>query len=325
MDLVIERLLASEEPSVRLKVRVGVLGEDPESPGIADLREEIRVSPRVRALLSERGPDGRVPYHPYAKWYGAHWVLATLADLGYPPGDETLVPLRDQAYEWLLSKKHLRGVPVIEGRARRCGSQEGNALWASLTLGLADERAGELARNLMRWQWPDGGWNCDVRPAAATSSFHETLIPMRALVLYAWVAGCDEAEAASRRAAEVFLERRLFRRRRDGEVMDERFLRLMYPSYWRYNILMGLRVMAEAGLVEDPRCAEALDVLESKRLPDGGFPAEERFYHTRAVPRPTGGSRSLVDWGGANRRRMNEWVTADALAVLKAAGRLATS
>jgi hypothetical protein len=32
------------------------------------------------------------------------------------------------------------------------------------------------------------------------------------------------------------------------------------------------------------------------------------------------GSISQVDWGGSGNRRMNEWVTADALYVLRAAG-----
>jgi hypothetical protein len=61
-----------------------------------------------------------------------------------------------------------------------------------------------------------------------------------------------------------------------------------------------------------------LDLLESKRLPDGGFPAEKTYY--RVTDRRTAG-RCLVDWGGTSQRRMNEWVTADALSVLKAAGR----
>jgi hypothetical protein len=39
-----------------------------------------------------------------------------------------------------------------------------------------------------------------------------------------------------------------------------------------------LRVMAETGHLEDPRCGPALDLLEQKRLPDGGWPAESRYY-----------------------------------------------
>ncbi|MFC1706487.1 hypothetical protein ACFL59_06640 [Planctomycetota bacterium] len=101
--------------------------------------------------------------------------------------------------------------------------------------------------------------------------------------------------------------------------MNPQFLRLHYPCYWRYDILFALKVMAESGYISDPRCAEALDALESKRLPDGGWPAEERFYKG---PTARGSGQEHVSWGGVNRRRMNEWITADALLVLRAAGRL---
>jgi len=30
--------------------------------------------------------------------------------------------------------------------------------------------------------------------------------------------------------------------------------------------------MADAGFIRDARCKDALDLLQSKRLPDGGFP-----------------------------------------------------
>jgi len=89
----LKALLASDEPSVRLKVRTAVLGEHA-SP---DLLEQIRSSDRVASLLSGRRSDGSVPLHPYAKWCGAHWLLAILAELGYPPGDWSLVPLREQS------------------------------------------------------------------------------------------------------------------------------------------------------------------------------------------------------------------------------------
>jgi hypothetical protein len=78
--------------------------------------------------------------------------------------------------------------------------------------------------------------------------------------------------------------------------------------------------MAEAGLIGDSRCNNALDLLELKRLPDGGFPAEERLYRIVKTARVSRGS--LVDWGGAGLKRSNEFVTADALYVLKQAGRL---
>lgn len=322
---VVERLLRSDEPSIRLKTRLNVLGEHPACPAIGRLRDEVRTSARVACLLSERDRSGRIPHPVYGKWYGAHWVLTELAHLGYPPGDESLIPLREQVLGCWLSPRHIGDVRVIDGRPRRCGSQEGNALLSLVLLGLADERAEQLARNLVKWQWPDGGWNCDKRPQAANSSFHETLIPMRALALYGREPGDADASHAARRAAEVFLKRRLFRRQSDGSIIAPRFLRLHYPYYWHYNTLYALRVMGEMDLIGDERCADAVHHLECRRLPDGGFPADYAYYSTRERSSQSGrrtSGFSMVGWGGTGKRRMNEWVTAEALAALAAAGRL---
>ena len=316
---VIGRLLQSNEPSVRFRVLTQVLGRKPDSDEVKHLQEKTRVSQRVKQLLSERQADGRIPSHPYAKWYGAHWVLAILADMGYPPGDHSLIPLREQVYAWLLGKGHQTGIKTIAGRVRRCASQEGNALYALLTLGLADERTEELARRLKQWQWPDEGWNCDTNPAATNSSFMESLIPLRALALHARLTGNEHSKQAAEGAAQVFLKRRLFKRQRDGSLMRKDFIKLHYPCYWHYDILFGLKVMAEAGWLSDERCQEALEVLESKQLADGGFPAEGKYYQSTPGAKSV---RSLVDWGGASTTRMNEFVTVDALFVLKASGRL---
>jgi hypothetical protein len=87
----LERLLRSDEPSIRLQVRQGVQGAA--EAEVAHMREQVRRSSRVATLLSERGADGTIRAHPYrAKRYGAHWVLVTLAELGYPAGDEALIP-----------------------------------------------------------------------------------------------------------------------------------------------------------------------------------------------------------------------------------------
>lgn len=319
MNQLVSRLLNSDEPAIRYKVMISVLDQDPASAGIGRLQQAIAASPRVRRLLSERDGGGHIPYHPYTKWYGAHWVLADLADIGYPAGDESLIPLREQVYRWLFGQSHQRGIKTIAGRVRRCASQEGNALFYLLALGLADEQTDELARQLARWQWPDGGWNCDKNPGATHSSFMESLIPLRALALHARLTGDRRSREAAERAADIFLKRRLFKCQADGQTIAADFVTLHYPCYWHYDILFGLKVMAEAGFITDPRCSAALDLLAAKRLPDGGFPAEKKYY--RLTDKRTSG-RSLVDWGGTSRTRLNEFVTADALYVLNASGRL---
>ena len=320
MDPVVGRLLESKEPSIRLRARAEILGEPADSAASNRLRKRVKDSERVRLVLSERR-RGRIPFHPYAKWFGAHWVLSILADLRYPAGDRSLVPLREQVYEWLFSKTHMSysrthevyagPYMTVRGLVRAHASMEGNAVYYLNALGLADDRTSDLAERLAGWQWPDGGWNCDKRAAAHTSSFTESLLPLRGLALQARSKGGyrDSVE----RAAEYFLERKLFKRKRGGRIISPRFMLLHHPCYWHYDILFGLKVMKEAGFIRDERCSEAKSRLMSKRLVDGGFPAEEAYY---TLSRKNASRRSLVDWGGVSRTRMNEFVTCDALGVL---------
>lgn len=308
------------------KVRTGVLGEP--HVELTDLSELIRGSERVRTLLARVSP-GDV----YNKWHGAHWVLAALADLGYPPASPELTSLKNRVVDHWLRKSFFiefeakskqaayakNGVPILEGRHRRCASQQGNALRSVVQLELVDDRIAMLAERLLHWQWPDGGWNCDRNPEADTSSFMETLLPMRGLAAHAERAADAGAHAASRRAAEVFLERQMVFGRHDGLPIHPDFLRLHYPWYWHYDLLAGLVGMGELNLLGDERCSRALDLLEEKRLADGGWPADTRFYSVSIEPKS---NSDAVDWGGTSKARMNPWVTVEALAVLKQAGRL---
>ena len=317
MDNLLKKLY--EEPAIRHKLTVKVLGRLETSQDAHQASTIVRASPLVQELLAACILDGSLPLHPYKKWAGGHWVLSLLADLGYPPGDETLRPLVEQAYNWLLSPEHARHIREINGRMRRCASQESNLVFSSLKLGLADSRTDELANRLIKWQWPDGGWNCDKRPEVNISSFMESLIPLRALALYAKKSGDPHARNASEQAAGIFLKRKLFMRQSDENIMDRHFVQLHYPCYWHYDILFALKVMAETGFIDDPRCQPALDLLESRRLADGGFPADETYYQLR---RPAISNYSPVNWGGVSKKRSNPFVTVEALAVLRAAGRL---
>ena len=103
------------------------------------------------------------------------------------------------------------------------------------------------------------------------------------------------------------------------QIIRPDFVALHYPCYWHYDILAGLKAMVEADRIRDERCREALDLLETKQLPSGGFPAEKKHYRLGQGP---GSGASLVDWGGTSTKKPNEFVSADAFQVLRAAGRL---
>lgn len=332
---IVDTLLASDEPAIVWKTRVHLLGESPTSKANQTLAKAVQSSARVKKLLQNRQKSGQISCAKgvYAKWQGAHWILATLSDLGYPPGDKGLVGARDQVLDQWLQPFFYKefeaktkaeayqgeGVVLMEGRYRRCASQQGYAIYYLLKLGLEHERIHDLAERLYHWRWPDNGWNCDKDPRATKSTFIHTLHCMRGLHSYGTHYRDQKALRAAREAAEIFLTRRLFKRVTNGKLIRDEFVKLHYPLYWHYDVLFGLKALGELGLLGDKRCQDALDLLEQKRLKDGGFPAESRYYK---VSQNIGLGHDFVDWGGTGKTRMNPWVTVDALAVLRQAGRI---
>jgi hypothetical protein len=195
------------------------------------------------------------------------------------------------------------------------GHQHGAALLVATRLGAAgDDRAAVIARRLGEWQWPDGGWNCDRRPQARSSSVNETLLPLRGLAAF----GGPSAEPAIQAAREFFLQREVAFRRTTGEPIVPDVVRLHYPVYWHFDVLAGLRGLAESGGLDDPRCDRALDFVESRQRADGMWGADARYYRVS----DKGSNIELVDWGPVGATQPNAWVTLQALVVLRAAGRL---
>lgn len=323
MEPIFERLLSSTEPSVKLKTIEYLLETQANRRPISRLQKEIADSPRVRKLLSKRNKKSEIAVHPYTKGYGARWVLVALVDLEYPSGNLSLLMLRNQFYDRLFSSQHSRSIRYIKGLTRRCASQEGNAVFSALRLGIADRRTDELAARLAEWQWPDGGWNCDKNLETKIPSYRETIVPLRALALHAKMTGNHHSKAAAQKAAELNLKRRVFKRLRNGNPMAESFTRLHYPRYFEYDYLHALLALAEAGITNDSRSHDALSLLESRRLLDGGFPCDQKLY--RVSKKPEGKRISLVDWGSVGKTRSNEFVTIDALYVLKSFGHLKKS
>jgi hypothetical protein len=309
-DRSIEWLLASDEPAVRSITKRELLDEEADEE-----KDRVVVGPKVRTLLAGQEANGGFGVHPYRKWTGAFWRLASLVELQIPSGHERALAAAETVLDWLISDDHRSHIRVIDGLTRSHATQEGIALAVCCRLGLDDDRVLFLARSLMEWQWPDGGWNCDVRSTGHRSSFHETLGPMWGLCEYSKATGDRSALEAARRAAELFLEHRLFRSQRTGEVIHPEWTKLHYPPYWHYDILQALLILARLNLAGDPRAGDALDVLERKRLRDGRWRPGGYWWRP---PGSEGSNVEIVDWG---RGAPNEMITLNALRVLRAAGR----
>ena len=292
-----------------------ILGETRSTAEVRVAKGQIPKGARLRALLSGQRADGGFGTHWYKKWAGASWRLVSAVELGVP--SESTAARR--AADHVLSRLPLgRSEPrQIEGRFRLHASVIGNPLGVCARLGMAnDPRVRRIAHSLVRWQWPDGGWNCDSSKDARHSSFYESLATFWGLNEYLRATNDGTVRASVDRAAELFLAHRLFRSCHGNDVIDPRWTRLHYPVYWHYDILQALRVLDRAGKLRDPRAREALDIVQSKRAPDGTWHAEGRFW--RPGP-PNAPNTEVVDWGVEG---PNEMITLNALRVLVSSGRL---
>lgn len=314
-DAAVQWLLSSRDPSVQYLALTEVAGASRRSRAAREARAAIARGPRIRALLRGQRQDGGFGVRPYRKWTGAHWRLVSLVELAVPARFTPARAALRTVLEWLHGREHISSIRTVQGRVRIHASMEGNALAVACRLGLAGSpRVRALAERLLETQWEDGGWNCDSRPEARTSSFYESITPLWGLIEYAGATGDVRAARASRRAAGVFLSRRLFRARASGRVIDPEWLRLHYPLYWHYDVLHGLLILSRLGALRDPRSSEALDWVESKRGEDGGWRADAFYWK----PPGRGSNAEIVDWG---RSGPNEMITLNALRVLRAAGR----
>jgi hypothetical protein len=320
----IDLLCAHENPIVAYRARRLLANESESSQALQTLRSAIGSSEMAKRLLLALNGER---FNPYRKWQGPHWTLYSLAEIGFPAGDDRLLPLRQRVMDWMFAPAFLKPpstmfFPDQPQRPRRCASMEGNTIWSQLVLGIVDdEHVPLLVDRLVTFQWPDGGWNCDKRPSAQTSSVQETLLPLRGLACWYRATGDERARTAAKRAAEFLLARRLLWRKRDGALIKPEWGgpvdKIHYPIRF-YDVLSVLVVMAEMGMLGDPRCREALDLLERKRLTDGMFPVEWTNV-TKTDQFETRGT--FADWGKIHKKKGNTLVTVDALYVLKEAGR----
>jgi hypothetical protein len=263
---------------------------------------------RREAVVSELARERGV--HPYAKWQGAFWRLISLVDLGVGAGSPGAIEAARAALDWAASPLRLAEIHRrrIDGRVRRCASQDGQVIRCAIAVGLrGDPRIDTLAESLVATQWPDGGWNCDREPRVTHASFNESWGPVLGLTAYG-------AVDAAQRAAEFLLAHRVIHSHRTGAVAHDSLPRLRFPAYWHYGLLPGLRALAACGRLGDPRAADALDLLESKRLADGTWHVEGRWWKR---PGSTGSNVEVVEWGDL----ADEVLTEQALDVVRAAGR----
>src|SRR6185437_15142784 len=125
---------------------------------------------------------------------------------------------------------------------------------------------------LITEQLEDGGWNCEAENGSVRSSFDTTINVLEGLLAHERATGgTADSIAARRRGEHYLLERKLFRRKSTGEVVNPAWLQFSFPICWHYDVLRALEYFRLARDAPDSRIEEAIHLLKSKQQPDGAW------------------------------------------------------
>jgi hypothetical protein len=208
----------------------------------------------------QRGEEGQPQGQP---WTSTLPTLQLLCDFGIDPTCDrvrrAVALVRDNCRWEHAGQPFFRGEvePCINGRTVTLGTYFGQDV------------NGVVAR-LLGEQLDDGGWNCEAENGSVRSSFATTINVLEGLWAHERATGGSlESIAARRRGEEYLLERKLFRRKSTGEVVNPAWLQFSFPTRWQYDVLRALEYFRSVGDVRDSRMEEAIELLRSKQQPDG--------------------------------------------------------
>jgi len=236
---------------------------------------------------------------PGQPWTATMHTLQSLQLLGLDPASESArraIALVAENGRWEHDgQRYFEGEvePCINGRTIETGAYFGVDV------------AGIVERILAE-RLDDGGWNCEVENGSVRSSFGTTINVLDGLLEFERATGGSADVRAARRAGEEYLlERRLFHRKTTGEVAVPAYLEFAFPYYWHYDVLRALDYFRWSGADPDPRMAEAVAVVRSKRQPDGRWLLDR--IHPGRVHFDLEGVGTPSRWNTLRALRVLEW------------------
>ena len=306
------RWLLDSDPSIRWQVLRDLIGAPADE--VAGERARVATAGVGARLLALQDADGR--------WGGAAWnrgwnstmhVLMLLRDMGLDPASDQArraVGLVRDRVTWQGWPAY-DGNPFFAGEVEPCINGQVAAVGAYF-----DQDVRDIVDRLLGEQLSDGGWNCEAVNGSTRSSFNTTICVLEALLEHERSVGASpEVTEARLRGQEYLLERRLFRRRSTGEVIerdrkgDAAWTRFAFPTWWHYDVLRGLEYLRGAGVAPDERVAEAIALVASKRDGDGRWPLETSHSGDMPVETDEGEGRPSR-WNTLRALRVLNWYAA---------------
>ncbi|MCB0497064.1 MAG: hypothetical protein KDC79_13070 [Cyclobacteriaceae bacterium] len=260
--------LLKGDVSIQYQVYRDLLGTDRK-----DLQDKILNEGWGKQFLSERNPNGHWGdrfYQP--KWISTHYTLLDLRNL-YPNPNN---PLIKESIEQVLntSKAEDGGIQLGPSTSKHSDvCVNGMFLNYASYFKTPEHELHSIIDSLLKEIMPDGGFNCrTTRSGARHSSLHSTISVIEGLLEFqntGFIYRKDDILGAIKSAEEFILIHKFFLSDRTGKIINKDFLKLTYPSRWKYDILRALNYFQKAARKWDDRMNDAITVILKKQNKDG--------------------------------------------------------
>jgi hypothetical protein len=242
------------------------------------IRNRIATEGWGKRFLEARNPSGhwgRGFYQP--KWISSHYTLLDLRYLEIEPVDPVT-----ETIALVLAQSTAPNGSINESKSIPSGDVCVNGMFLNYAafFGTPEDQLESIVDYLLDNIMSDGGFNCEGKTKGAHhSSMHTTMSALEGIwefIKAGYSYRVDELHQARLTAEEFLLMHQLYKSDKTGEVINNKWTMLSFPSRWFYDILRALVYFADAGRPYDPRMKAALDLLMSKRRKDGAWPVQAK-------------------------------------------------
>ena len=294
--------LMEGDPAVRWQVMRDLLGSPPRE--VARERARVATVGWGAQLLSLQDADVRWAGALYSpKWTSTTYTLLLLQRLGLERGHpQALAGCRQL---WDSASWFDGGLNLAKTIREPETCITGMLVLLASCFGHDDPRLDVVVGWLLAQQLDDGGWNCEsIRSGSTHGSFHTTITVLEALHAYEQRHGGLAVGAAMRAGRHFFLEHRLYRSHRNGDIVEPAFARFPFPPQWHFDIARGLEHFIAAGAPADDRLDDSIEEIRRTRRGDGTWPVFARYPgHEWFRMEPRGSSR----WSTLRALRILSW------------------
>ena len=294
-------LLESENPSVKYRTLIELLGRSPNDREVMECKREIADSVPVRDILKKMHPDGYwLQKNPrtgkvlgegteYGAFGTTHYCLSYLAELGM---DRTNSQVAKAADRYLNLQK-------MDGDFRHHYScLLGLNIRTFIMLGYrSDSRVQRSIDLLLRTERTDGGYLCDWHEGKYKTKPVKSCIRggVKVLLAFSYLPEYWKHDRIRKLVDYFLLRGGIFMSTNLKELVNKDMERNSFPITWRANKFEVLLALSEMGYGKDSRLGRAWNFMDAKADENGRYVLD---WTPEQSP-----------WKAGKRNQPNKWIT----------------